>query len=204
MDEKGRECLESLARNMSWRVALLDVLEALGPQRAAIVLVGAQAIYLHTGDACLAVAESTTDADVAFDPSLLVEDPVLAAAMKAAGFFREENKNGPLVGIWSSVREISGVPAIVRVDLLVPAALGGGGSRAARIKGQERGSVLKVPGIEGCLVDCETHTIASLDPADTRSFEILVAGPASLLVAKVIKLNEREDQAANGRDRGAA
>ncbi len=183
------------------REALLDALEALGPQRAAVVLVGAQAIYLHTGGAGLAVAESTTDADVAFDPSRLVKDPVLAAAMRAAGFFREENRNGPLVGIWSSLREISGVPAVVRVDLLVPAVLGGGGSRAARIEGQERGSLLKVPGIEGCLVDCETHTIRSLDPADNRSFEILVAGPASLLVAKVIKLSEREDQAATGRDR---
>jgi len=31
------------------RRALLDALDALGPQAAAIVLVGAQAIYLHTG-----------------------------------------------------------------------------------------------------------------------------------------------------------
>ncbi len=31
------------------RAVLLDVLEALGDQRDAVVLVGAQAIYLHTG-----------------------------------------------------------------------------------------------------------------------------------------------------------
>ena len=31
------------------RGALLDALEALGPQRHAVILVGAQAIYLYTG-----------------------------------------------------------------------------------------------------------------------------------------------------------
>ena len=33
------------------RRVLLDALEALGPHRDATILVGAQAIYLHTGDA---------------------------------------------------------------------------------------------------------------------------------------------------------
>ena len=45
------------------RGALLDAGKALDAHRDAIVLVGAQAIYLHTGDADLAVAEYTTDAD---------------------------------------------------------------------------------------------------------------------------------------------
>lgn len=184
------------------RGALLDALEALGPQREAVVLVGAQAIYLHTGDAGLAVAEYTTDADVALDPSRLAHDPELAAAMRAAGFYRELKKDGLVVGIWSASREISGVPAVVKVDLLVPEAVGGRPKhRAARIEGHEKGSVLNVPGLEGCLVDCAPHTIGALETQDTRSFEIMVAGPASLLVAKVIKLQEREDEAANHRDR---
>ena len=38
---------------------------------------GAQAIYLHTGDADLGVAEYTTDADLAFDPTLLAEPTAL-------------------------------------------------------------------------------------------------------------------------------
>jgi len=38
------------------RQVLLDALEALGAHRDAIVLVGAQAVYLHVGDADLAVA----------------------------------------------------------------------------------------------------------------------------------------------------
>ncbi len=46
------------------RKVLLDALEGLGEQRGAVVIVGAQAIYLHTGDAELAVAPYTTDGDV--------------------------------------------------------------------------------------------------------------------------------------------
>ena len=41
------------------RTALLDAADALAEQRDALVLVGAQAIYLHTGRADFAVAEYT-------------------------------------------------------------------------------------------------------------------------------------------------
>ena len=44
------------------RRALLDALEALGPHLDAVVLIGAQAIYLHTGDAPVALAPFTKDA----------------------------------------------------------------------------------------------------------------------------------------------
>jgi hypothetical protein len=37
-------------------------------------------------------------------------------------------------------------------------------------------------------------TITALDPADARSAEIEVAGPAALLVAKLHKLGERQDR----------
>lgn len=184
------------------RTALLDALEALGPHRDAAVLVGAQAIYLHTGDAGLAVAGSTTDGDLAFDPERIPEDPEIAAAMRGKGFFRDEKESGPDIGIWSSRREIDSVPAIVKVDLLVPEAVGGGGRRAARVKGHEEGSMLKVRGLEGCLVDRAPHVIAALDGFDSRSFEIMVAGPPALLVSKLIKLKERTVEfEAGGRDR---
>jgi hypothetical protein len=45
------------------RAVLLDALQALGTQRDAVILAGAQAIYLHTGAIELPVAEYTTDAD---------------------------------------------------------------------------------------------------------------------------------------------
>ena len=50
------------------RCALLDALDALEPHLDAIVLVGAQAVYLHTADTELSVAEYTTDADLAIAP----------------------------------------------------------------------------------------------------------------------------------------
>ncbi|MDQ3317355.1 MAG: hypothetical protein M3522_08510 [Actinomycetota bacterium] len=53
------------------RGVLLDALEALNDQGDAVVLVGAQAVYLHTGAAELAVAESTTDSDLGIDPGAL-------------------------------------------------------------------------------------------------------------------------------------
>ena len=59
------------------RETLLDAVEALGPQRDAAILVGAQAIYVHTEgeDAGFAVSPFTYDADIALDPGLLRSSP---------------------------------------------------------------------------------------------------------------------------------
>ena len=46
------------------RRVLLDVLEALNAHRKAVILVGAQAIYLHVGEGDLAVSPYTTDGDL--------------------------------------------------------------------------------------------------------------------------------------------
>lgn len=70
------------------RSVLLDALEALGTQRQAVVVVGAQAIYLHTGGVEFAVPEFTTDADITLDPALLHDSPAIESAMKAARFER--------------------------------------------------------------------------------------------------------------------
>ncbi len=51
------------------RRTLLDAVNALGAHGETIVLIGAQAIYLHTGDADLDTAPFTTDADFAIDPN---------------------------------------------------------------------------------------------------------------------------------------
>ena len=55
------------------RAVLLDAVDALGVHGDAVVLVGAQAIYLHTGDAQLAVPEYTTDADLVISPASLTD-----------------------------------------------------------------------------------------------------------------------------------
>ena len=82
------------------RQVLLDALQALGEQRSAVVLVGAQAIYLHTGDADLAVAPYTTDGDVVIDSSRLRDDPTLAEALRGASFSADTQH----VGTWVTTR----------------------------------------------------------------------------------------------------
>jgi hypothetical protein len=168
------------------RSALLDALEALHDQRDALVLIGAQAIYLQTGAAPVALAEATKDSDLAVDPRALSDSPLLDDAMQRAGFHR--NLTEPQPGSWLSP---SGIP----VDLMVPAALAGsGGRRGARIPPHSRHATRRTPGLEAAVVDHAPMTITSLDPADARSAEIEIAGPAALLVAKLHKLGERQDR----------
>ena len=83
------------------RCVLLDALEALGAHRDATILVGAQAVYLHTGNADLAVAEHTTDADLALDPALLDAIPPLEQALQDAGFHPMGTRG---VGVWKTRR----------------------------------------------------------------------------------------------------
>jgi hypothetical protein len=73
---------------------LLDALEALAPHGDAVVIVGAQAIYLRTGDGDLTVAPYTTDGDLALDPSRLTEIPALEQAMGEAGFCLQPKGSG--------------------------------------------------------------------------------------------------------------
>ena len=183
------------------RRVLLDALDALQEHLDTLVLVGAQAIYLHTGEADLAVAEHTTDADLAIDPRILKPEPEIGSAMRRAGFSLARFEDIPAVGIWSSIHEINGIAANVNVDLLIPQSLGGAGRRAARIPPHEKGAVLKVHGLEAALVDNDIYEICAFEASDKRTFEIRVAGPAALLVSKCIKLGERVDAAANGTGR---
>lgn len=68
------------------RLGLLDALEALEAHLDALVITGAQAVDLHTGATEIALAEFTTDGDVAVDPDLLSSDPRVEDAMRAGGF----------------------------------------------------------------------------------------------------------------------
>jgi hypothetical protein len=169
------------------RRVLLDALEAFRDHLDAIVLVGAQAVYMHTGEADLAVAPFTTDGDLAIDPDRLRPEPLLEDALVGAGFAQEPN----VVGIWQRSVEVAGVQRMVGVDLLVPASLGGAGRRGARIPPHGRQVARKVVGLEATLVDKNPREITSLEPSDERRFEMSVAGPAGLLVAKVHKIGER-------------
>jgi hypothetical protein len=160
------------------RRGLLDALEALGPHAAHVVLVGAQAIYLHTSEVVTGVALFTKDADVLLVPPVAIA-PDIDAAMRQAGFLP-----GGQPGIWLDDQR--------QVDLLVPEGLlSSRGSRAARLEGHGERAARRVPGLEGAAVDNAVQRIGSLDESNSRSAMVLVAGPAALLVAKIYKLRDR-------------
>lgn len=162
------------------RAVLLDALEVLEDQREAVVVIGAQAIYLQTGGVDVALAEATKDCDVALDPRALADDPRVEATMKAGGFVP-----GDQPGSWLSG---DGIP----VDLMVPERLAGpGGRRGARIPPHHKGVARRASGLEATLVDNTEISVRALDPADRREIRARVAGPAALLVAKLFKIAER-------------
>jgi hypothetical protein len=168
------------------RRALLDALEALGAQREALVLVGAQAIYVYTGDADVPIATYTKDADLVFIPSKLRASPQIEEAMARAGFRHDPKRQQP--GEWTSA---DGIP----VELLVPGAFkSGGGRRAARIPAHSKRVARIVPGLEAAAVENRFHELTALDPGDPRTFELKVASPSALVVAKLFKIGERHDR----------
>jgi hypothetical protein len=77
------------------RTVLLDALGALGDHRSSAILVGAQAIYIHAGEATFGMAPYTTDADIAINPRSLNKKPPIEQAMKNAGF-----RHGEQPGVW--------------------------------------------------------------------------------------------------------
>ena len=168
------------------RSALLDALDALHEHRDAIVLIGAQAIYLHTGRADIALAEATKDSDLALDTRHLGDDPRIEQAMTAAGFIQDVTTGQP--GAWLN-------PAGVPVDLMVPEALAGApGSqrRGARIPPHSKTATRRAVGLEAAVVDHAPMRVAALGLRDDRHCTVEVAGPAALLVAKLHKLGERQ------------
>lgn len=140
MSQPGEDELPVRVRN-----ALLDALEALDEHRDSVVVVGAQAVYLHTGAADVALAEATKDSDLALDTRRLEDEPLIEQAMRAAGFHQDLVKAQP--GAWLSR---DGIP----VDLMVPEALAGSsGRRAARIDPHARDAARRAVGLEAAVVD---------------------------------------------------
>ena len=162
------------------RASLLDALDALEPHREGLTLVGAQAIYLRAGTGELVVAPFTEDGDLAIDPALISDEPLLERAMFDGGF-----TPGDQPGTWVSKEGVF-------VDLLVPASLAGpGNTRGARIPPHGKRAARRTRGLEAALVDRTLEEIGVFGGAERRSHDIGVAGPAALIVAKGHKLGER-------------
>lgn len=172
------------------RRVLLDALEALAEHRPAVILAGAQAIYVRTGAADLdaSVAPFTTDADLTLDPRVLGPNPRIEQAMQSAGFHLT-----PEPGIWTASTIVDGDEIEMPVDLLVPATMIGG-RRSANLPDHGDNAARRTPGLEAAVADHTVVPIRSLEPkADNRELLVPVAGTAALLVAKAHKLQDRVD-----------
>lgn len=162
------------------RRVLLTALRALEAHLDALVLVGAQAVYLHTGNADLTVAPTTTDADIAIAPSRLADEPLLYEALRRADFVPGANP-----GTWHGCGSVA-------VDLMVPGSLSGnGGRRGARLSIHGNRVARRTPGLEPTIVDNEPHKLSPFEADDCGPVQVRVAGPAALLVTKLVKIEER-------------
>lgn len=178
MSQFGARDLLVIARSV-----LLDALDALSDQREALILIGAQAIYIHTKAAPVALPETTKDSDIAIDRRALSDDPRLELALERAGFML-----GDQPGSW---RGRLGVP----VDLMTPAGMADpGGTRGARMPPRSHHATRRTAGLEPAVVDYSHLAMSALDESDPRTFTVKVAGPAALIVAKMHKLGERQAQ----------
>lgn len=180
------------------RGVLLDALDALSDHRDALVLVGAQAVYLRT-EPMEAYQDFTTDGDLALDPGLLSDRPGLEDAMRRAGFrLKDEDAGHPEPGIWEARVSLAerADNLVIPIDLIVPEAVAPpGGRRGARLGGEHgRRAARRAVGLEGALLDHSVIEIPSLNEADTRRVRVKVAGITALIVAKLHKIGDRAEQ----------
>ena len=184
---------EADPRYVAARQVLLDALFALLPHGGAVIVVGAQAIYLRTGDANLAIAPYTTDGDLAINPSLLGDDPQLSQAMLDANFTLLKGPHGyDEPGTWVEPANVNGDIQLIPVDLIVPQAITPpGGRRGSRLGIHGNTAARTAVGLEAALIDHSPILISALDPNDSRSIEVEVAGIAALFVAKAHKIQDR-------------
>lgn len=174
------------------RTVLLDALEALEKHRSSVILIGAQAVYVWSGEGNFTVALMTTDADLALDADHLESDPEVAATLRSRGFHLKKDGNP---GQWVGQGDIA-------LDLMVSEHHAGRGSRSASLPPHEKNIARRGRGLAPALVDYEIKAISALSEDDSRNVEVAVAGPAALIVAKCIKLKERlEAMRAGGKDR---
>lgn len=164
------------------RSALIDAVEALKEQQNSIIVIGAQAVFLHAGTLGVALAETTKDTDFALDPRTLADDPHVEDAMRDSGFYPSPNGQP---GAWVT-------PTGIPVDLMVPEALAGKPSRrSVDVLPHDGHAMRRARGLEAVLIDNQMMPVSALDPADDRVVQVRVAGPAALLVAKAHKIWER-------------
>lgn len=175
-------------RYVAARRVLLDALEALSAHEQAVIVAGAQAVYLRTGEGEIGIAPYTTDGDLAIDPATLKDEPQLETAMRAAHFTRSLTEPG----IWLATATVDGTELTIPIDLIVPEGVAPpGGRRGARLGPHGNRAARRAVGLEAALVDHSTLRVGALEQSDTREVGVEVAGVAALLVAKAHKIHDR-------------
>ncbi len=173
------------------RRVLLDALEDLADHRDAIIVVGAQAVYLHTGSARVGVAEYTTDGDLALASDRLADSPLLGDVMSER-FSHAGPTGAEQPGVWTQTVEIDGESVEIPVDLIVPEGVAPpGGTRGARLGPHGKRAARKAVGLEAAVIDNDILTIAAHGQDDQRTIDARVAGPTALLIAKAHKIHDR-------------
>jgi len=194
-EARGIELTESTADDelAEARAVLLRGLRALGAQRQALTLVGAQAVYEHTRHLQNVQPTLTTDGDTCLTPGSVDPSVDIGEAMLEAGFTPHPDRPG----IWGI--DVDG--RRVAFDILVPEALAGPARRGAQVPGQSKRYIGRAAGLELAVIDRSTHIVEPLDGVGTAE-DVYVAGPGALMCAKAYKLMERiSERDRGGRDR---
>lgn len=183
------------------RRVLLDALDALVPHHRALVLVGAQAVYLRTENAGedLVVAAYTSDGDLAVRLHGLVDEPHLEQALRSANFELRHTEGRVEPGVWMRTTQVDGFTFDVPVDLLVPSSQLTGSRRSAAPAPHERTAARRIDGLDAALIDHFPMDLTALEPQDPRKHRIEVAGTSALLVSKLFKINDRLRDAEAGK-----
>ncbi len=178
---------------------LIQALEALGGyRREAVVVVGAQAVYLQTQEIGITpFLPFTLDSDIAVDPRILESTPPIRETLEKHGYSHRVGQPGLYWAPGSSDEQPLDGAA---VDILVPEEFASGSSRRdAGLPGDNQRAARRTPGLEAALYDKDLLQIEDLvDP--NRILEAYVAGPAALLVAKAQKIVERGEDRLKAKD----
>jgi hypothetical protein len=145
------------------RFVLLDALQALGPHLDAVVLLGAQAVYLHTGDTEAIVVPTTTDADLALFPVKLMDEPLLKTPFELLG------------SSWLPTPE-RGAGASASQSISWSRGTQPQKQSAFCATSHPRGPSSATYRLEPALVDNDAHVIVSFEAADPQKVRLRVAG----------------------------
>lgn len=171
------------------RDLLLLVLGQLGGQYESLTVIGAHAVMERTASLDDELATSSTrDGDLAVNPELLLDAPVLETSLSALGL---EPALIERPGVWGFTSEANlDLRERLTIDLIAPDAMAGNGRRSADVGAHGPRSVTRAVGLELAMLDRSIMTVRTFsknrDPVNAY-----VAGVPALLAAKIHKLHDR-------------